>query len=70
MENQLLHQETIIKNKPATNTRLAPFANLVELSFRIKFSLSRKLSVYELPAISKRARYARLPRSSKSSSKT
>ncbi|EIA07775.1 hypothetical protein HJ01_02934 [Flavobacterium frigoris PS1] len=25
----------------------------MELSFRIKFSLSRKLSVYELPAISK-----------------
>ncbi|ENA1778329.1 hypothetical protein ACLH3Q_001956 [Flavobacterium psychrophilum] len=26
----------------------------MELSFRIKFSLSRKLSGYELPAISKR----------------
>ncbi|MEZ7515907.1 DUF1810 domain-containing protein [Flavobacterium frigidarium] len=36
---------------PATNTRLA---NLVELPFRITFSLSVKLSHSELPTISKR----------------
>jgi hypothetical protein len=32
--------------------------SLVELSFRIKFSLSRKLSGYELPAISNRQNVA------------
>jgi hypothetical protein len=39
--------------KTAYNTRLAPFANLVELPCRTNFSLNQKLSGYELPAISK-----------------
>jgi hypothetical protein len=38
---------------PATNSRFELVCDLVELPFRIKFSLSRKLSGYEFPAISK-----------------
>jgi hypothetical protein len=42
-----------LKKKILHTTANFELVELVELSFRIKFSLSRKLSGYELPAISK-----------------
>ena len=48
-----------VYRKPATNSRFDIVCNLVELLFRLKLSLSRKISGYEAHTISKRQNVGR-----------